>query len=157
MGNIGAYLFGITVSALLCSTLLYFLGDKGGVSSAIKLLCGIIMAVSVLSPWVDVDFSGLLSMDIGILEESQHAAAMGEFSAQKEMTKIITEKTQAYILDKAESLGASLNVTVHLTEDLPPIPCGVRLQGSVSPYGKQVLTDWITKELNIPREAQEWS
>ncbi len=157
MENIAAYLLQITGCALICSAVLYVLGEKGAVSGSAKLLYSLAMTVYVLSPWVDLDFEKIWTLNSAYSQSGEAATAEGENSAQTAMGEIISQQTQAYILDKAVSLGADLTVSVQVSNAMPPTPCRVRLQGNVSPYGKQVLSDWIAKELNIAREAQQWN
>ncbi len=157
MENIGAYLLQITGCALICSAVLYFLGEKGTVSGAVKLLCAAAMAICVLSPWVDMDLRGYLTLSESFTQQGQEAADAGENSALSAMEEIISQQTGAYILDKAVSLGADLTVTVQVLRQMPPVPCSVSLQGSISPYGRQVLSDWLEKEIGIAREAQQWN
>ena len=64
--------------------------------------------------------------------------------------------TTSYILSKAESLGAKLEVTVELSDELYAKPVAVQLTGAVSPYAKQTLTQMIEEELGLNREAQRW-
>ena len=69
------------------------------------------------------------------------------------MKRIIKQKTETYILDKANALGAEITVQVVL-EDY--IPAGVTIMGDVSPFVKSNLSASITQELNIPPEEQIW-
>ena len=81
----------------------------------------------------------------------------GENAAREAMAERISQQTKAYILDKAQALEASLTVEVILDDAGIPTPCGVRISGKVSPYAKGVLSDYMEKELGIPREEQRWT
>ena len=67
---------------------------------------------------------------------------------------IIKSRVQAYILDKADSFGTSLEVEVILDQD--HIPVSVELQGNISPYARAQLTEIIEEDLGIPKEHQLW-
>ncbi len=155
MENIGPWLLRLTGCALICAVVLRFFGEKAIIGSAVKLLCSVTMAIAVVSPWTSLDLHGFFS-SLRFADIGGEYAADGENSAKESMAQIISEKTGAYILDKANSLGASLQVTLTLTEDRIPVPCGAVLQGRISPYGKQVLSSWMEDALNIPKEAQQW-
>jgi hypothetical protein len=96
-----------------------------------------------------------------LLQEVEYAGSSlvteGENSSRQAMAKRIKEKTEAYILDKANSLDARVSVTVSLTEDTVPVPCGVILRGSISPYARMRLKEIITQDLGIPEEGQTWT
>ena len=79
-----------------------------------------------------------------------------EESGQKEYSDIIKRRTAAYILDKAKNLGADLMVEVTLNDEIPPVPCAVRLRGIITPYAKKVLSETIFRDLGIKTEEQTW-
>jgi len=157
MEDIRTYLLSITAAAIVCGLLTRFLGNKGLLGSTVKLLAGIFMALTVIGPWVNIRIDALGDLRFGIAESAEDAAAAGENSAREAMSEIIIAQTQAYILDKADALGAQLAVTVELSGDMPPVPCGVRLEGRVSPYAKKVISDMIEQELGIGMEEQIWT
>lgn len=77
----------------------------------------------------------------------------GKRFADEEIEKIIIEQTQAYILDKADDFGAGLEVEVFV-KDL--IPCSVSISGPISPLAKSQLSRYISENLGIPSEEQNW-
>lgn len=157
MESIRDYLLGITAAALLCSILTRLLGSKGTLGTAVKLLSGVFMALTVVGPLVNIRIDALGDLTQGISYDASAAAADGENSAMEAMGEIIKEQTRAYILDKAESLGAELAVEITLNSDDPPVPCAVRLAGQVSPYAKSVLSACIAEDLGIGVEDQIWT
>ena len=56
-------------------------------------------------------------------------------------------------MDKATQWEVDLAVEVSLTDITPS---HVRICGSVSPYVKAALSDWIAEQLGISKEEQEW-
>ena len=81
-------------------------------------------------------------------------AQTGTEYAEQELRRIIIARTQTYIMDKAASFGVTVDVEVVLNEYTPQ---SVILKGSVSPGAKAQLTAWITENLGIPKEAQQWN
>jgi hypothetical protein len=110
----------------------------------------------LVSPLRDIDFAIYTDYFSGFMEEAQTAVQEGENFAFEELSKRIKEETEAYILDKAVSLGAAVSVEVSLTGSTPPTPNKITIKGAVSPYVKKVLSGYIKEQLGIPEEAQIW-
>ena len=157
MQAVSTYLLQITAAGILSGIVNKLLGSKGMIGSVIKLMTGVFMMLAVVSPLVDIRLDLLKDGYEDIRIHGQYAASEGEDQAKKAMAEIITERTQAYILDKAESLGADIAVEVTVSDAMPPVPCGARISGKVSPYAKRVLSEYMKSELGISMEAQIWT
>ena len=153
MGSIKDYLISITAAAIITGIVTSITNKSTSISSIIKLLAGLFMAVTVLYPFLDVQINELQFYFEQMSLDADFAAGIGKKAAEDEMKQRITEETSAYILEKANSLGADLKVEV-LLEDL--IPCAVQISGPVSPYAKQQLSHFITTNLGISLEDQRW-
>lgn len=114
------------------------------------------MALTVVGPLVNVKLGDLEDLTLDFRIDAQALTSEGENSAREAMAQIISEQTAAYILDKAESLGASISVTVSLSDDPYPVPTSVQLEGSVSPYARKELNGYISENLGIEAEEIEW-
>ena len=79
--------------------------------------------------------------------------AEGEQLAYDAISKGAALSAQSLVQQEAEKLGCQLDVTVHL-EDMSPKE--IILEGSVSPYAKSAIGQWIKDNMGIPREAQIW-
>ena len=119
-----------------------------------KLICGLFLAYTVLSPISRVDFSNLPDFSLGCMDDAKDAAAMGENLARDSMADIIKEETEAYILDKAADLHANLHVEVTVGED--NLPTAVTLSGEASPYARRQIQAIIANDLGISKENQKW-
>ena len=97
----------------------------------------------------DIDFS------LQFRQEAKNVVQDGENYASVSIRKVIEERTEAYILDKANEIGAEIEVAVYLTEDVYPIPYRVRISGNVSPLQKLTIRKCL-EELGIAEEDQEW-
>ena len=155
MDDIGIYLRHVILAALICAIVAKLI-HKGVIGSMVQLLCGIFLSLALLMPFVRIRFDDLQFMTGTIRSDAEAAVSAGENSFRENIGKVISQRTTAYILDKAGSLGLTLDVSVHLTEDTVPIPCGVTLQGSASPYAKQTLNGYISRELGIDLEEIKW-
>ena len=157
MESVREYLLGVTATALCCGILTSILGKKGMCGNTVKFLCGIVMILAVVGPLLNLQLISLKESFHTLSLETGAVAAFGQETALKEYADIIKDRTAAYILDKAESLGAELTVEVTLSDEVPLVPCGVKLTGAISPYAKKVLSDSIAKDLGIDVEEQVWT
>lgn len=157
MQEIGQYLLRLTAAALVCGMVTAFFGSKGSFSAVIKLLAGIYLMLNIVSPWVQIRIEELTDLVGGYSADADALGKEGESAARDAMVESISQKTSAYILDKARSLDAELTVEVFLDDSTIPIPSGVHISGNISPYGKQLLSSFISQDLGIPLEEQKWN
>lgn len=155
MQTIGTYLLSLTGAALIYAfaTKMPIKGVNAGI---IRMICGVFMALVVVSPLVSIKLDSLDALAGDMMSAGSQTAIDGENIAMQAMTEIIKEKTQAYILDKAADLGVRLHVIVSVSSDDLPVPEGVQLTGKVSPYAKSLLTEYIEQQLGIDRKEQVW-
>ena len=76
--------------------------------------------------------------------------------AENEKSRIIKMQTEAYISNKAESMGADIDVVVQLSEQEPIVPISVSITGDVSPYIKSRLQQIISNDIGLCEEALQW-
>ena len=154
MQQLGQYVLSLTVTAILCSVVLSMFRD-GTVRSILRIVCAMILTITTLSPLTDYkipDFSGLSGC---YLSEGKAIAAIGEDLAGVEKRKCIQHQLEAYILDKANGMGA--NIRPEVTVDANGVPVEIRLQGQCSDRNRQLLETAITNDLGIPKEDQKWT
>ena len=156
MENLRQYVISVTAAALICGVITSMV-KKGGAGELIRMLCGLVLSITVLYP-----ISGLhldsLSFDLfSSVQEGERIAAQGEKITRQSIADIIKSETEAYILDKAAALEVNLTAEVTLSEDDIPVPVGVTLSGNLSPYARSQLTNVIEKDLGIPKEYQLWT
>ncbi len=157
MAAVGKYILSVITAAILCGVVQTIAGKKGTTGSILALMAGIVMILTVLSPWAKIRLSDF-SLELGdISAQSDNMIASGEKAALDAYRAIIKERTEAYILNKADSFGAELQVSVSLKEGSQPIPEAVTISGNISPYAKRVLSDMIQKDLGIGLEEQIWT
>ena len=148
------WILGLAGTAVICSAAAH-LTPQGQVKKVVQLLCGVAMTAALLSP--------LLKADLGEygLNLSQYRAGAAELTSQAETLRqsldrsIIEEKLEAYILDKAQSLGADVTaaeVTMQWSTEGYWYPARALLQG---PFHDR-LSRLLEAELGIPESAQTW-
>ena len=148
------YVISVVAAAMLCGIVVRLFPNGSGKQVG-KLICGLFLAYTVLSPISRVDFSNLPDFSLGCMDDAKDAAAMGENLARDSMADIIKEETEAYILDKAEAYQAQITADVTLTQD--GLPESVTYTGAPSDEIRQLLENMVTEDLGIPKENQRWS
>lgn len=157
MEGIGQYLLSVSGVAIISAIVLRLLDGKGVDASLVKMLCGIFMTLTVISPFTEVRFSDFANILPDISAEAEAAVADGELSGKNALADCITQRLEAYILDKAARMDVSLTVDVELTQEPIPLPKSVYLSGNISPYAKSKLQSIIEEELGIDKENQLWT
>lgn len=157
MDSIRQYLLTITAAAVVCSMANVLAGKKGTSAAVIKLLSGLFMTLCVISPLVKLEKIDFGIFTDGLAAEAAQTASYGEIMAKDAAGEIIKARTQAYILDKAASMNLDVAVEVMLDSENPPKPCAVTIEGDVSPYSKEILSQYIADNLSIAKEDQQWS
>lgn len=154
--EIRQYLIRIIVVALICGMLTGLLERESSAHRIARLICGLLMVFTVVSPIMDIDLQGVFTFTDTLCQSGEIAAQDGQDISETTMRTIIKGETEAYILDKAASLGVELEVDVLLEDMYPMAPKTVRLSGSVSPYVRNRLQNIIAEELGISKENQIW-
>ena len=157
MSGIKAYVFRIVIAAIVCGIASSLLKEKTASGKMVNLLCGITMAITLLSPFVSISFQNITSFYSGISYDAAQYVNDGKMAAQESIADIIKSQTEAYILDKANSLGLQITVEVELDDSNNSVPCGAVITGAVSPYAKGSLEAYMQEQLGIPKENQQWN
>ena len=157
MGDIRQYLLTIITAAIICAVVNTIMENKGTITAITKMLTGLFLTVAVVSPLVSVQLSDFSGYVRGLDAAANEAVSRGEEMAQNATAAIIIEKTEAYILDKAASLELNIEVEVRLSSTNPLTPETVYLKGSISPYAKECLRQYISNDLGIPGENLIWT
>ena len=156
MDGIGQYLLSLIAASIICSIVNTWIGSKGTAGSLIKLVTGIFMTFTLLSPIVHIRLSDYTAGLSSITVDAQTYVQAGQENASNAINNIIKQQTEAYILDKAASMELNLEVEVTLSETDPPAPDSVVLKGQVSPYAKIQLAQFLAEQLGIAKENQTW-
>ena len=156
MDGIREYLVQVTAAALVCGIVNTIVGKKGSVAATVRVMTVILMTVTMASPLVRLRVSGISDFFRDIRFDSEVYSQQGSDASKDAVSDIIKERAEAYILDKAASVGADIRVELELSEDALPVPVSVTLSGAVSPAGRRRLQEMIRDDLGIPLEAQKW-
>lgn len=156
MEALRSYLLSVIAAAVICWMATALMRKDGAVSALGKLLAGVFMTVTILSPVVTWKLPNISVYADQFSADASEAVAMGKCVSNEAMASIIKQQCEAYILDKADDFGARLTVTISMSEDSLPVPCAVEVTGDCSPYARLRLMEIIQEDLGIGEEAQTW-
>jgi len=149
----------IAGAALICAAA-SALTPKGKVKGILKLVCGIVLIMAMINPLLDGTLPEL-SLDLSAYRQKADEI-IGEAEEKENglSRRIIEGEMEAYILDKARSLGATLEsveVAVKWGDEGCWYPHEVTITAELPPREKSLISNSIEAELGIPGERQYWS
>lgn len=156
MEDLRQYILSLIGAALICCVAKNLVGASGKSKEVIHIVCGIFMAITALSPIVKIEIPDLSSYVQPVFSTATEISHDAAESAKEDRADIIKEQTRAYILEKANSRNMDVDVEVTLDEE-NLIPSSITIIGSISPYDKAVLSDYIQKTFDIPEVQQRWA
>ena len=157
MEALGRYILSVTAAAILLGILRSLLGKKGRGAALVQLIGGLFLTFTMVAPMADVDLDAIFDSPWMFSADASVFADEGHAISQEQLRSIIKERSEAYILDKASSYHAQLDVDVIVSQDAMPIPTAVRLRGSISPYVKGEMEQWLQDNMGIQKENQLWN
>ena len=143
------YVLRLCCAALLCAAVNALCGGEKGLR---KLLCSVFLMLTALSPLGELELPEL--DPVTLQRDAQAAVRSGTEQARDAQARCITEAVEAYVWNKAAGLGLELQVRVELGETLTPK--SLVLTGAASPLERQRLTQTLTGELGLGKEAVTW-
>ncbi len=156
MDPVKDYLLRVIAAAVICAMARSLLGNRGTASAMARLAAGVILTLVVWKPILSLRMPEDLEFRDFSWPDTASAVEAGVAHRRKQEAAFIREQTQAYIRDKAASMGLVLTVEAELTSEDPPTPAAVTLTGSFTRAQRAMLTATIREELGIGEEAQEW-
>ena len=150
------YVLSIVIAGIICAVTRCLLDENSSTGKISQILTGIFMCVTIVAPLSNFSFSDIAYYFDGLTVDSAVYIDDGKTATQNSVSEIIKSQAEAYILDKAKSMGLDISVEVELDDNNHSIPCGITIDGSVSPYIKEVMGDYIEQTLGITRENQRW-
>lgn len=151
------YLLRITAGAFAGAILLAAL-PKGTPRRVAAMLCGLLMLLLALTPLAELDYDSLAEAISRLELEKEEARTGIEIQNQDLVARIISGRVQAYILDKAASLGLTVTVELEMeTRTATPYPKAVTIHGEANPAQKQQLQQYLEQTFAIPVQRQVWT
>ncbi len=151
------YILGIISAAIICGFVELFLTKGTTVGQIARLLGRLLIVISLIAPLKNISFSDISGYFDTLNTNAEIYVEDGKYFARDQTAGIIKSKLEAYILDKANKMQCDIVVEVSVSDDEIPFPTEVEINGSVSPYTKEVLCSYIEDSLGIAREKQRWN
>lgn len=153
IGAVREWLTSIVVVTMLLSVAQTLI-PEGTVRRIASFTGGLILLAALLQPALRTDLGRLrlnFSDYAGAIEDRRSEL---DNAGKEELAGLIEERTAAYILDKANTLGLAVTVQVETETGTGgvPVPVSVQLTGRRD----EALAAYIEGELGIPRERQVW-
>lgn len=123
----------------------------------IRLLSGVFITVALLTQMQKLDFDFLQEPYFQSVAEGHRQTHEGMTQAKNQLTAVIKESCETYILDKAKSLGADIQADIGLSASDIPVPETVTLWGSVTQEQKEILQEILIQQMGIQKEDQLWN
>lgn len=156
---IRTWILGLTAVAFL-TAIAMTLTPKGRARAVVGLVSGLVTIVALIAPIAEFDFNAY-AQNFGGFEAQMETRIEEMEAAQERLTSLlISQRSQAYIWDKAERLGLghlAVEVATTLGADGWPVPDRVWIVGAVSPGDRQILSEFLTDTFGIPVNRQYWS
>lgn len=156
MSAIGQYILTVVSATILVSIVTTLVGNKSSTAPYIRLVGSLFIAVTVFSPLLGIRADGIVGYFSSVDASADRIIVESQATVHNQKVSIIKEKTEAYILEKAESLSLNISVEIDFDDANSVAPTTVRIYGSVSPYAKDQLSKAISSDLGIPEEQQKW-
>lgn len=131
---------------------------KGRVRQVLRLACGLMLALVLLSPLAEISWDGYAAYLAQYRQEAEAAVAQTQEAANQYNRRIIEQECAAYIWDKAgerEITLSSVTVTCAWSNVGNWYPASVTII-STSGYSALLAAE-IAGELGIPETMQNWS
>lgn len=122
----------------------------------LRFLSGLLILSVALPPLMS--FDGRELSELMEQAEQELALEMPDFAQQRQdaLGEHIKNTAERYIEEKAAALGALVQAEVRLSCEEYPKVQSVILVGTASPTQYQELSDYLSRELGLPPERQEW-
>lgn len=151
------YIIAVIAACICCGLIHKIAGQNKSVSVIMNVLCGTVLAITAISPLMNIKISNVDRFFDEIKIESIAYVQKSTENANQQMRQIITDKVSAYILEKTSSYNCSINsVQIFLADDDIPAPEALQIEGAFTPYVRNHLSEVFETNLGIPKENQQW-
>lgn len=154
MSGLKSYLIAVCSAAILCAILKQIVGKGKTCSGTVHLLSGLFVAICIISPWKNFTLEDLEIYNPLLYEGAEIFVETGKQMTQNQIDAVITEKTEAYILEKTNQMQVQVEVRVELSDD--GIPISSVITGNLSQQEIDELSAFLAKDIGIQKEMQIW-
>jgi len=118
---------------------------------------GLLVILTVISPVAALDTEAMAKTMSRFILETETARTGISVHQEDLLRDIIKDRCETYILDKASSMGLTVQAEVTLSDTAgTPCPVAVTIRGEMTLEQMRKLSRYITEDLGIPADQQEW-
>lgn len=154
------WVIGITGMSLITSVVMAIV-PKGRVRKTVSLVCGMGMIVVLVSPVLNFDYDTFAQYISGYAYETDLPGKNMDEENERLTRLIIQEEVNAYILDKAQSIGfvdAKVSTQTKMDGEGAWYPWEVTIEGSFTSEQQRLeLQNTIEGDIGVPPDRQYWS
>ncbi len=149
-----SWILGLAGAAVFCAVITE-LCPGGSTKKVLKLLCGLVMAMALISPLIKGELPAYSINMAKYRTRADEISASAKESADSYSRAIIEEQCRAYILDKALALGVDVkdaSVILRWNDGgfWYPAECTIEAEYNTA------LAESIESELGLGEESQKW-
>lgn len=141
----------ILTVAMVCRILLLLLPKK----ELTELICGVLLTVVLMHPLTGLRLESFPDIQQFLPESPECLLAAGTETAAAAKSAYITDRYEAYILDKAKAMGADIQPQIQIDEDWLPVSACIR--GDMDPQIQKQLEQILIRDMGITKENQQWT
>lgn len=148
----------ICALSILCGVLCSMMPD-GSVKRVAGILCSCVLIITAISPLRDLDFDYYARLITNYREREAEIARRGDEISERLNRTVIQAECEAYISDKAEKLGLTIEsakVELEWSADSAWVPYSAKISADITPAEREKLADVLLAELGIQPERVEW-
>lgn len=155
--KIAGYFMSVVAASMLVAIAMQMISNER-IRKIVALAGGAVVLICVLTPLLHLDLDSISFDFSNLLERQSEELEQMKTDSEQEICRIIIETTEAYILDKADKVGAvvSVQVTAEKAEGGYFYPDMVSLTGVVTSAQKRELSVYLRDVLGIDESRQIW-
>ncbi len=147
------YIQGIVIASLICSLVMQMISGSAK-RDVMRIICGVLLSAIILQPFSRIRLEDFQKLKPYETDSAEHYLDLGKATADEMKSRYITDRYEAYILDKAESMGAEIIPIITIDES--DIPVFAEIQGTIAPEIQDELERILIMEMGITKENQRW-
>ena len=157
MKFLSEYLLKVISAAAFCS-LVRTIAPTKGAGRVVRFSAGLVLILCVVAPVLRLDADQIVSYIAQSLRIEEEARTGLEIPSKDLTAELISRKMRTYVLDKADELGAQIEVEVSIdSAGAFPYPDGIKITGSMNAIQRQELERYISNVLAIPADRQVYN
>lgn len=151
-----SYLISVAAACLL-QTLIGALLPENKIKKLALTAGGLLVILTVISPVATLDTETMAGTMSQFILETETARTGISVHQEDLLRDIIKDRCETYILDKASAMGLTVQAEVTLGDTVgTPCPVAVTIRGELTVEQMRKLSRYITEDLGIPADQQEW-